>query len=273
MGKVFVLALDALEYNLIVNWKMKNLMQKRYGKIKLGLKYYRSKINAPFTPIVWASFITGLSPERHKIKDLLTYGKKLDYIRKLPVISWLHGKRRILRKFGFNPRTVDERDLETNTLFNKIQPFVAVDVPSWNELRSFYRLSQAFRRGLKEYEKEIWKIYEERKQKVFENLSKRWRLFMAYFQIADLIGHIYFGKKLKKLHEVYKTLDVLAFDIKSLLPNDTIFLIVSDHGMKLSEDGLTGNHSDHAFWSINIKTEWTPRDITDFYLKITEWAS
>ena len=60
--------------------------------------------------------------------------------------------------------------------------------------------------------------------------------------------------------------------VSSLLPDDVIILIVSDHGMQDSGDGITGNHSRHAFWSLNIKTTWKPNSITDFYSKIINWC-
>jgi len=55
------------------------------------------------------------------------------------------------------------------------------------------------------------------------------------------------------------------------VPEDTIFLIVSDHGMRPMPDG-TGHHSCHAFWSLNIDTDWEPKDLTDFYPQIIKWC-
>ena len=70
----------------------------------------------------------------------------------------------------------------------------------------------------------------------------------------------------------YLELNQLARQIKDRLQKDTVMLIVSDHGMQASKDGITGTHSKYAFWSLNIKTDWKPKDITDFYPKILEWV-
>jgi len=32
-----------------------------------------------------------------------------------------------------------------------------------------------------------------------------------------------------------------------------------------------GKHSEHAFYSLNVRTEWKPKVVTDFYEKILEW--
>ena len=104
-------------------------------------------------------------------------------------------------------------------------------------------------------------------------MNQEWKLLMAYFRIPDLLGHIYFVKSPLKLMNCYLELNKLTMQLKEKLSKDTIMLIVSDHGMEASKDGVTGTHSKHAFWSLNIKTEWKPKDITDFYQKIIEWAN
>jgi len=63
----------------------------------------------------------------------------------------------------------------------------------------------------------------------------------------------------------------LTETLQHIIPPDTIFPVVSDHGMVSSEDGVTGTHSDHAFWSLNINTHWKPKEITDFFHKIIGW--
>jgi len=283
LRRVFILALDGLEYDLVKQWNLKGLMQKKFGKIKLRAEYCikskplwakdTSKENVPYTPIVWASFITGLPPTKHKIRSIWTYGRILDRIRKLPLISWIKGKRKILYKIGLGPRVVNRKDLNAKTFFDLVKPSIDVYVPTYSDNTELHRrLSKALLAGLKEYEKEIWRVHEERKKKLFESLQKEWKLFMAYFDIADLMGHLHIVKRPQKLRRIYRRLDILAFKIKKQLPKDTIFLVVSDHGMKPEPDG-TGNHSDHAFYSLNIDIDWEPNDITDFYHKILEWCS
>nr|MDO8044128.1 alkaline phosphatase family protein [Candidatus Baldrarchaeota archaeon] len=282
MGRVFVLALDGLEYDLVKKWNLKNLMQKSFGKIKLRKEYcIKSKPSwaegtpeevVPYTPIVWASFITGLPPQKHKIKTIWTYGKILDRIRKLPLIRHIKGKRKLLYKIGLGPRVVNKRDLNARTIFDVVKPSIDVYVPTYSDNTELHRrLSKALSISLKEYEREIWKVHRLRERKVFENLHREWKLFMAYFDIADLMGHLHIAKRPQRLRRVYRALEILSLEIKRRIPGDTVFIVVSDHGMKPEPDG-TGNHSDHAFYSLNIETDWKPSDITDFYHKIIEWC-
>jgi len=273
LGRVFILAIDGLEHDLVVLWGLKNLMQKVYGKFAVSRSYYHKDENVPYTPIIWASFITSLPPEEHGVHSIFTYGRFLNVIRKMPIIKQIKGKRKILWRMGLKPRLVDKRDLAKETLFDRVTPSVAIDVPVYNEPTDVnVRLGQTLMsKGLREYVRGVWKVYDERKRRVFENLDGDWKLFMSYFKIADLLGHVYIAKRLKSLQEVYLTLDELANEIKGKIPDDTIFLVVSDHGMEPQPDG-TGNHSSHAFYSVNIETNWRPSDIIDFYPKIMEWV-
>lgn len=271
--KVFILALDGLEYDLVKRWKMENLMQKKYGKMVLSTEYYHADEHVPYTPIIWASFITGVPAKEHDIRSIFIYGKILDSFRNLPLIKWIKGKRKIFWRVGLKPRVVDRRDLKAKTFFDEIEPSIALDVPAYNEPTEVnLRLGKIIMtRGLKEYVKEAWEVYKDRKKRVFEYINENWKIFMAYFKIADLLGHIYIAKSPKDLQKVYETLERLASDINEKISEETVFLIISDHGMKPEPDG-TGNHSVYAFYSLNFKTRWEPKDITDFYLKILEWA-
>ena len=93
--KVFVLALDGLEYRLIRKWRLTNLLQNYHGVFKIqrqyfitgSLKWASYKIVAsPYTPIIWTSFLTGKKPYDHGIKELRTYVKIPEALRYLKVI-------------------------------------------------------------------------------------------------------------------------------------------------------------------------------------------
>ena len=61
--KACIIAIDALEYDLIESLFCENLKQNEYGKIDQGLFKKYSPTGEPFTPVVWSSFITGKIPE------------------------------------------------------------------------------------------------------------------------------------------------------------------------------------------------------------------
>jgi predicted AlkP superfamily pyrophosphatase or phosphodiesterase len=275
MPKVFILALDGLEYDLVKAWKLTNLLQVQYGKIKISSEYLCGE-GVPYTPIVWTSFITGKKPDEHKIEDWWTYGRFLDWLRKKPPLIWIKGKRRFLLKFGLKPKVVTKKQWKNNTetVFDAVKPSIPLFIPAYNEpTEPHIRLSEAIGKSIKEYEKTIWQIHQWRVNETFKHLNETWKLFMVWFELADLLGHVYFVRNRRKLTFAYEQLDKLASQIKKHLPKNCIFLIVSDHGMRDSGDGMTGNHSDHAFWSLNSETDWEPKDITDFYPKILEWVN
>jgi len=271
--KVCILAIDGLEYNLAVQWKLKNLLQTTYGKIELTPEYYHKSENVPITPKVWAGFITGKKPSVHGINKFWTYGK-LEKIRNLPLIRNLKGKRKLLWRIGIKPRILDRQDLKTKTIFDIVKPSIALDVPTYNlptETQFAFRKAITLH-GIEAFIKCAWETFEKRRQTFLEKLDSNWKLLMAYFSLLDALGHVCIKKKPEELLKAYKTIDKLAEETKNRLNEQHICLIVSDHGMKLSEDGISGTHSNHAFWSLNIETDWKPKDITDFHPKIIKWT-
>jgi len=268
------LALDGLDYGLVKRWKLKSLLQKRHGVFEIGREYFHPTIGEPYTPIIWASIITGRKPQEHGVKDWWVYGNFLDRLKYLPIIRHIKGKRKLLRKMGLKPRVVSRCDVRCRTIFDVVKPSVAVYVPAYNDPTIFHeRLSKVVAHGIDEYIREIWNVHEERKRAVFEALeeNREWKLFMAYFDIADLLGHVCLVKRPLKLMKAYLELNKLAGKLQSLAP-DSVFLIMTDHCMEPSDDGVTGVHAKHAFWSLNIDIEWEPKDYTDYYHKILEWV-
>ena len=78
--RVLILGIDALEYNLVQEWDLKNLKQNEYGKITVPI--YKAG-GEPVTLVVWPCFITGAEPEdmgydspilyRQPLKSFLDY--------------------------------------------------------------------------------------------------------------------------------------------------------------------------------------------------------
>ena len=64
--KTLIIGIDALEYDLVKKYNLKNLLQKEYGKTIVPL----GKSGYPQTVQVWASFLTG------KISNLQKFNTK-----------------------------------------------------------------------------------------------------------------------------------------------------------------------------------------------------
>ncbi|RLG72248.1 MAG: hypothetical protein DRO23_10740 [Thermoprotei archaeon] len=262
--KVLILAFDGLEHDLVIKWRLRNIMQVKYGKYPAPKSPKHGK---PHTPSAWISFITGKDANVHGIDDWWTYGKILDWVRYKPPFIWIKNKRKILWRLGLRPkpRLYNKKDLKYSTVFEVIKPSIPLFIPGYNEPSEIhYELNRALEKGISTYEKAIWKIYEYRVKVLFESLNKEWRLLMCWFGIADLMGHIHMCRPWK-LMKAYFALDRLAKEIRASIDKDVFLLIVSDHGMKLMSDG-TGDHSESGFYSISKPIEWfKPKKITDFY--------
>ena len=263
--RVLILAYDGLEYELVMKWKLKNIMQKRYGKYRSAIS---PRYGKPHTPSAWTTIITGKPPEEHGIDDWWSFGKVLDWIRYKPPLKWIKGKRLFLRKLGIElkPKIVGREHIRHKTIFDLTAPSIAVNVPAWNEpTEPHEEYAEALKKSVNEYLRVVWKWHKKRVNNFWDSFHKDWKLLMAWFDLVDIIGHVCIAKCTRELWKGYIALDKLAKDVSQKIQEDTLLLIISDHGMKPTPDG-TGDHSRHGFWSINKDLEWfNPREAIDFY--------
>ena len=264
ISKMFILALDGLEYNVVMKLRCRSLLQEVFGYIDV------SRFKNLITPAIWTSFITGKEPSEHGVhywwqfSQYEWFDRLVHWVRfNMPIIKNMPSTKikRALKVLGL--RTPSKRDLKVPTIFDMIKPSVALFVPGYNEetwIHYFY--SEAFEKGVKEAERAVWYVHRYRKQKLFEILERRlnWKLFMVWFDLADLIGHLHMGRASLKIMKVYFELARLAARVKEILSDDTLLMIVSDHGMKPG-----GEHSPRAFYSFSMDPAWRPDKITDYF--------
>ena len=229
---MIILALDALDLNLVKTFNCKNLMQKECGQTDL------SEFELERTVVLWASFLRGKNMESEipvkdqwefKLKTEETFLKFFDSVKAIDVPAYSlreenHKEERRLLKAYFN----DEVSVE-------------------------------------EYDRVVWKNHEENKKLLFQSLGK-FDLVLGYFDLADAIGHLSFGI-LSKMKTVYEELENLA---KRVEDEDDLILIVSDHGMKAI--GRYGDHTRNGFYSFNKTVGLKVPKITDFYKLIERVA-
>ena len=88
--RVFILALDGLEYELVKKWRLTNLLQNYCDTFKIPREYFIVGVNrwagnkviaSPYTPIIWTSFLTGRKPDDHGVKELREYFKIPEALR------------------------------------------------------------------------------------------------------------------------------------------------------------------------------------------------
>ena len=233
---IVVLAIDALEYDLVEKYQCRNLMQKFYGKTDI------SEFSEPRTMVLWSSFMTGKNMER----EILEMGDKE---------MW-----NVRIKTG-------------KTFFSEFENPAIIDLPGYNYdlrqhqvertlLRKFFNADgnpekEAIRAS---YNKMVFDHHQKIKKEFLSAITGTHDFVLGYFSIADVIGHLNFGNTfLMKM--IYRDLDEIAGMI------DHPILVLSDHGMK--PVGIFGDHSEYGFWSSGSIDLGFPK-ITDFPRIVTD---
>jgi len=272
MGKnikrVLILGLDALEYELVEKWDLKNLKQEEYGKTILPLSkedgYFYP---GPATVIIWPCFITGMPPKkigiqtvkiyplnflykfylryiypkgesekRRDIRDKSTYRKMMDKISN--VISSLHLSREPTR-----------RDIKVPTMFEAIPNSIHRHIPVYDNdaFSNKGMIVQAIENDIYKpiFEAGAMREFNERSNEVMKYIEKNdWTLFMEYFFVLDGIQHVFYNNP-RKIAKFYVLFDEFVGKVRQKIDDDTLLLIVSDHGQK------RGLHTNYGFYSVN----------------------
>ena len=119
-----------------------------------------------------------------------------------------------------------------------IKPSIALFVPTYTPFieRKFLTLTNAIGnpRLEDEYARIEWRNTKIRLRVALKFLRKRgnWKLFMVHFFFTDHLGHLYRGNTLR-MFRIYVIAARIARLFRKVVPLNTSFLIVSDHGMKV----------------------------------------
>ena len=230
---IIVYAIDALEYTLVEDFSCKNLMQNSYGKTDI------SEFSEPRTMVLWSSFMTGGNKE----EDILAKGDKEMWNTRIDIEETffsLFDDPKILDLPGFN-YDKEQHEKERSLL----KEFFDAEGKEEKE------------RIKKEYNSHSFEHHRKIKEEFKKALKEDHDFVLGYFSVADVIGHLNFGKR-TIMKMIYTDLEEVASEIKGDL------IILSDHGME--KIGVFGDHSNYGFWSTNLKGLGIkiPK-ITDFY--------
>ena len=281
ISKVIILGIDALEYDLIEEWDLKYLKQKEYGKTILPL----SPGQEPATEIIWPCFITGREPQEMGYSSLNIYAKSLRPFISLfsPVIKKLFNEN--IKKDGAQKKLLMWPILYLSIMFLKkvrlIQKPTKEDIKAETifdnkKIESIHlHIPVLDKDDFPEYRKEIIKVISEkvhhpiieinqkneftqRSKEVYDIIKKNnWQLFMQYFYVLDGVQHIFYRNH-KKIAKFYLMFDEFIKNICEIIDNNTLLLIVSDHGVK------KGLHTSYGFYSVNMKLGLKNPKLIDF---------
>jgi len=280
--KVAIFGFDGLEYNLVERFRLKNIKQKQYGKITIPKECYidkfdlrGEKIYEPWTPFVWSAFLSGKNPAEIGLsKGTLKKWENplLQFLRVLSMkvgLDRIKNKRIILEKLGFKRTSFSIEDYKHPTIFDYAHNPCAINVPTVSKSWELALEGKEFDEMLRISWRRFYKVRDETLRAVKKG---DWDLLMGYTRLLDTVGELCFGN-FKELFKAYTVCNRFVGEFKRYLDDNTVCLIVSDHGMERFGNTPYGKHSDYGFYSLNIVTDWRPKTTYDFFDQIVKWLA
>ncbi len=264
--RVYIVGFDSLDYHLIEKYNLKFIKQEECGKIDMTQFIGYNRLLS--TPTIWTSFITGLSPDQHKVVGWKWENPILDRLKTLGVKFGL-GRMIVTSKHLRRPAMKIIKDKyvpnikgKIPTIFDYAQRPVDIDVPCYSQ-DAYEEERRALTYGLgnpiveRQVADKAWKEFRDKKERVLEALRNDWDLFMAHFYLPDVIQHLLWYRE-DEIERLYREMDITAHDIGNRVGENGFVLFVSDHG---AERGL---HNPNAFYSCNQRIGLHNPQITDF---------
>jgi len=198
---IVVLALDGLEINKVEEYDCKNLKQAYYGKSDI------SDFPQTRTMILWSSFLTG----RNCTQEILDRGDHAMWDTR-----W--GKEETWLRYFKNPVVLDLPGYTYDKEFhdrsrNMLKQFFEVENPEEKE------------KIKKEYNKDTFDHHKKMKELYFQKIEEDTDIVIAYFHIADVIGHLNFGNN-TLMRMIYQDLDEIAAKTKEKASKLIIILVI-----------------------------------------------
>ncbi len=263
--KIVILGIDALEYNLVEKWDLKNLKQKAYTKTDL------SDFDIIVTPLIWGSMLTGqklkemeeIWRKRKKFfsqqRDVRVKQKQYWYARIASKVLPERVKKFLIKKFVPDPFGVTSNYLVNNpkykTIFDYFERTWNNGIPSYGRNVADQKIKKISEMAADGNPKPLYdyamNLYRKERAMLLDAVKSDYQLIFWYTPFLDKIEHFYWRKKLKLLN-IYMELNRLVDEVKAMLDENDILYIISDHGMKESPSKtISGEHSDHGFFSSN----------------------
>ncbi len=263
--KIIVLGIDGLEYDLVTEWRLKNLMQTKYCKLSL------SDYKVIVTPPIWGSMLTGIVDKEiidvwNKYVKLIGNDEKLGEKKWVKILGLFVPKKLGIWVFehlfapaiGGDPFETTAnyvKDKNLPTILNFFQNPWTNGIPSYGKNVSGPVQKKYTERAIagekKPYRKYILEQYQNDKSQFFSALDKQeFDFIFWYTSMLDNLGHMDMGKPLTLMMKHYLEINEFVGIVKERCPTSIIY-IISDHGMERMEPKKTswGMHSDHAFFS------------------------
>lgn len=259
MGKLIILGIDAVEYEYVIKHKFGPLLLKRYGKVYIPHELWLNGV--PYTPLVWTAYLTGKNPKDigvYHIYEMPTWVRVLQKIIKRTPLKLIKGKRRLLKRLGIH--VMKPYKIKEDTLLDDVKHSIGLNVPGISLDHRFYKILELIDKGKFVSASRLTyrlakDIFTTTKNVIVEERARTSpTLVFSYVNVLDIVGHLYWVKEPYEVLRAYKFVARHVNDIMSIARNHGYdIVIISDHGMKGSSDGVTGTHTEYGFWSSTIE--------------------
>lgn len=276
--KVFIFGLDGVPYSLLKQFIEDGIMPELAAIVKDGTLMPMQASLPEVSSTSWSTFMTGVNPAKHGIYGFMDF-KKESYNIYFPRSSdiksetfWDIAGKQQKRSIVLNiPSTYPARPL--NGILTA--GFVAMDLEkatypkeAYDYLNKIgYKMDvdiELAAQDIEAFKKEVDNTFEKRQEafKFFLD-NEYWDIFIAAITETDRLHHFFFDGFAEKNHPMhdflinfYKKIDKLAgYFYKKIKDDNTLFLIVSDHGFTsikkevylnawLRENGYLGFNTD-----------------------------
>ncbi len=250
--KVVLFGLDGTPYTLLKQLTQNNVMPRVSEIIREGSFFQMNASIPEISSVSWSNFMTGKNPAKHGIfgfTDLKPSSYSIKFPNFLDIKTdtiWDILERYNKRSIVINlPATYPARQI--NGVL--VSGFVAIDLEKavyphniYEKLKNMgYSLDVDFQlvsKSLDEFLNNIFKTLDIR-EKAFEYFwrNEQWDFFNLVITGTDRLHHYFwdaYEDKFHKLHsrflEYYKKIDDIIGKFYNLIDDDTIFILISDHG-------------------------------------------
>ena len=285
MNRVVILAIDALEYNIVERLNLSYLKQKEYGKTVVPItKGWKE----PSMLIVWSCFITGCEPNKMGYTAPILFRQPLQFILDkigFHVRNFMFkekyvedvGEKKLSQDVSIFKETTkqtkftrypEKKDIKAPTIFDNSFKSAHCYVPVYDismDTLARWDIFDVMKNEAKKnefcykYRKEI----KEKKEELFQLLNLDYQLIMMYWYCLDGVQHALFKDRIT-IDEFYIRFNSLVKEVKDKLSKDDMLLIVSDHGQE------KGIHTSYGFYSCNKELGLNKPHICEFKKIIEE---
>lgn len=260
--KVFVIGLDGATFDLIKPWVKDGSLPNFARIMEQGCYGNLMSIMPPLTTPAWASFITGKNPGKHGIFD---FAERINGSYDIRWVTSLSRKGnslwKIISSYGGKVGVIN---IPNNYPLEEVNGFMIawMDAPGNKNFTYPLGLAEEIKKKIGDYiitildwkENEDLSKFRENLHRMIENRTKTtlylmenkpWNFFTVLFSATDIAQHCFwsfmdsshpehkaddalqFGKTIK---EVYMHIDTVLGEIEKRLDEDTILILMSDHG-------------------------------------------